>query len=325
MTLYAIARAMGGDVYAGGRRANIPAPGHSPADRSVSLLVANGRLVIHCFGAASWQEVRADLRARGLVDAAGRLPTDGGADDGRAVAPGPGRLERRAFAEALWLGSGDVHAAAPAGRYCLARGAPEALCRPWAVRSHAAAPVSVYGGGRFTRPALVCAVRSPDDRLTAVELTYLTPAGARCPRVRTSRKAIGVLPPGSAVRLAPAGTTLLVGEGVFTVLSAMARFDLPGWALLSTRNLRRWTPPPGVCRVLIAADRGTDGEASAAALRRVLLGLGVAAEIRCPPPPFGDWNDWRTAARDPARAGRGSKGRVGRARGQDDPRPGAGA
>jgi hypothetical protein len=80
-----------------------------------------------------------------------------------------------------------------------------------------------------------------------------------------------------------------------------------------------------VRRVLIAADRGADGEASAATLRRVLAGLGVEAEIRCPPPPFGDWNDWRMAARDAERAGRRSKGRVGRARGQDDPRPGAGA
>ncbi|WP_082769894.1 toprim domain-containing protein [Phenylobacterium sp. CCH9-H3] len=325
MTLYAIAKAVGGDVYARGRRANIPAPGHSLADRSVSLLVADGRLVIHCFGAASWQEVRADLLARGLIDASGFLIAAGRSADGIAASPTPGRLERRAFAEALWLRSGELHAAGPAGRYCLARCAPEALGRPWALRSHAAAPVSVYGGSRFTRPALVCAVRSADDGLTAVELTYLTTAGARCTVVRTPRKAIGVLPPGSAVRLAPAEATLLVGEGVFTTLSAMAHFDLPGWALLSTRNLRRWTPPPGVRRVLIAADRGADGEASAATLRRVLAGLGVEAEIRCPPPPFGDWNDWRMAARDAERAGRRSKGRVGRARGQDDPRPGAGA
>ena len=325
MTLYAIAKAVGGDVYAGGRRANIPAPGHSLADRSVSLLVADGRLVIHCFGAATWQEVRADLLARGLIDAAGRLISEGRSADRGAATPTPGRLERRAFAESLWLGSGELHAAAPAGRYCLARCAPEALGRPWALRSHAAAPVSVYGGGRFTRPALVCAVRSADDLLTAVELTYLTTAGARCTVVRTPRKAIGALPPGSAVRLAPADATLLVGEGVFTTLSAMARFDLPGWALLSTRNLRRWTPPPGVRRVLIAADRGADGEASAATLRRVLTRLGVEAEIRCPPPAFGDWNDWWIAGRDAERAGRRSKGPVGCARGQDDPRPGAGA
>jgi len=325
MSLYAIARAVGGDVYSGGRRANIPAPGHSSADRSVSLLVTEGRLVIHCFGAASWQEVRADLLARGLIDAAGHVVSDGGSGARAAASPTPGRLERRAFAEALWLGSGALRRATPAGRYCLARAAPEALGRPWALRSHATAPLSVYGGGRFTRPALVCAVRSPDDLLTAVELTYLTMAGARCTVVRTPRKAIGVLPPGSAVRLAPADATLLVGEGVFTTLSAMAHFGLPGWALLSTGNLRRWTPPADVRRVLIAADRGADGETSAATLQSLLLGLGVAAEIRLPPPAFGDWNNWRVAARGAERAGRRSKGPVGCARGQDVPRPGAGA
>jgi len=44
--------------------------------------------------------------------------------------------------------------------------------------------------------------------------------------------------------------------------------------------------------VLIAADRGADGEASADILRRGLKAQGVAAAIALPPAPFGDWNDW---------------------------------
>ena len=39
MSLRAIVEAVGGDLYEGGRRANIPAPGHSAEDRSVSLLL----------------------------------------------------------------------------------------------------------------------------------------------------------------------------------------------------------------------------------------------------------------------------------------------
>ena len=58
---------------------------------------------------------------------------------------------------------------------------------------------------------------------------------------------------------------MLVGEGFFTTLSASECFALPGWALMSTRNLRGWSPPEGVRSVLIAADRGKDGEASAEA------------------------------------------------------------
>lgn len=203
----------------------------------------------------------------------------------------------------------------PAGRYCQARAAPQAFGRPWAIRSHAAAPVSVYRPTDFVRPALVVAILSADGPITAVELTYLTAAGALCTQVRTPRKTIGVLPPGAAVRLAPAASELLVAEGVFTTLSAMARFDLPGWALLSTSNLRRWTPPQDVRRVLIAADRGHDGEASAAKLCAELIRHGVAAEVRLPPASFGDWNDWARRVRDAERAGGGSKGPGGRAQG----------
>ena len=71
MSLLPIVRALGGDLYAGGRRANIPAPGHSRADRSVSLVLSGGRVVAHSFGGADWREVLDDLRARGLIDAAG--------------------------------------------------------------------------------------------------------------------------------------------------------------------------------------------------------------------------------------------------------------
>jgi hypothetical protein len=88
---------------------------------------------------------------------------------------------------------------------------------------------------------------------------------------------------------------MLVGEGVFTTLSASERFGLPGWALMSTRNLRVWAPPEGVRSVLIAADRGKDGEASADRLQQRLCEAGVAASVALPPEPWGDWNEWSSA------------------------------
>ena len=59
MTLHAIVRAVGGDLYQGGARANIPAPGHSRRDRSISLLLSQGRLVVHGFGGAGWRAAKA--------------------------------------------------------------------------------------------------------------------------------------------------------------------------------------------------------------------------------------------------------------------------
>ena len=47
----------------------------------------------------------------------------------------------------------------------------------------------------------------------------------------------------------------------------------------------------GVREVLIAADRGADGEASAEQLRAGLVGAGVKARIALPPEGFGDWNE----------------------------------
>ncbi len=123
-------------------------------------------------------------------------------------------------------------------------------------------------------------------------MTYLAPNGRRAEDLRLSRKTVGPAPGGCAVRLDPVADEMLVGEGVFTTLSASEWFGLPAWALMSTRNLRVWSPPSGVRSVLIAADRGKDGEASAEVLRARLAGDGVAVTIALPPAPFGDWNDW---------------------------------
>lgn len=71
--LHDIVAALGGDLHHGGRTASVPAPGHSRADRSVSLLLDQDRVVIHGFGSTGWREVRAHLVGLGLIDAAGRL------------------------------------------------------------------------------------------------------------------------------------------------------------------------------------------------------------------------------------------------------------
>jgi putative DNA primase/helicase len=231
VTLAPIVQALGGDLLAGGRRANVPGPGHSPEDRSDSLWLVGGRVVIHCFAGDDWREVLADLRQRGLVDGDGRL--DGVGSPAPSHDDGLSRAARIRAAQALWD----------------ARGA-----------------------------------------LAGVELTYLAPDGDRA-RMGTPRKTIGTCPAGAAVRLARAEPRMLVGEGVFTCLSASAVFGLPAWALLSARNLRAWRPPNGVRFVLVAGDRGREGEASAWALAETLRRLSLACEVALPPAPFGDWNE----------------------------------
>lgn len=289
---HALVRAFGGDLYAGGRRALVPAPGHSAADRSISLLLRDGRVVAHAFGDGDWREVLDDLRARGWIDAENRL-LEGGAPCADRGAPHAERTraERIAAARRLWAAAEALRVGSPAAVYLGRRGVDPALDVEGALRAHAAAPAAAYRDRGPRRPALIAGVRDAEGGLTAVEITYLDAQGRRSTLARPSRKIVGVLPAGSAVRLAAAGEEMLVGEGVCTTLSAMRRFGLPGWALLSTTNLRRWRAPPGVRRVLIAGDRGPDGEGSAAQLRAGLVTDGRLAEVVLPPEGSGDWND----------------------------------
>jgi len=281
----------------------VPAPGHSPADRSVSLLLDGDRLVIHGFGAADWREVRAQLLGLGLIDAAGRLT--GGAMSsglGQAAPARPSPHVRIAAARALWseafpLVDGDL-----CHRHLRLRGVRLRFL-PGDLRRHPAAPVSVFRRSGRTCPAMSAATRTPDGALSAVEIAYLGADGRAARHLRLPRKMVGSAPAGVAVRLSSPDAEMVVGEGVATTLSAMARFDLPGWALLSAGNLARWSPPRGVSRILIAGDRGQAGEAAAADLCGRLRGLGVAAEVRLPPSPYGDWNEAAVLKEEEGRGG----------------------
>lgn len=299
MSLLPIVRALGGVAYDRGSRATIPGPGHSPHDRSVSLWLSEGRLVIHSFGRSSWREVVDALRLRGLIDSQNR-PRFAVAEYGSV--PPPSTAEARTqVARRLWSEARPLMRQASMAyvrRRWIQRPAPVSP----ALRHHPGIRSAVYADRGRPRPALLAAITDGAGEVCAVEVTYLDPSGHRATDLNISRKVIGALPPCCAVRLDPAREVLLVGEGVFTTLSASNHFGLPGWALLSTFNLRTWTPPSGVRRVLIAADRGDDGERSARHLHRRLVAYGLAAAVAWPQPPANDWNE---AAESEGRAGTG--------------------
>jgi hypothetical protein len=282
-TLADVVKALGGDLYDGGRRAVTPGPGHSPRDRSVSLLLSGGRVLAHSFAGDDWRTVLDDLRRRGLIDGMGRLK--GGVSS--EIVSRPSRPERLAAASVLWSQARPV-AGTLAERHARLRGVTRDL--PAALRFHVAAPAAVYQDRGPRRPALLAEIRDAAGRFAGLELTYLACDGGRA-SVAIPRKTIGGRPAGSAVRLDPAASEMLVGEGVFSCLSASQVLGLPAWALLAIGNLRGWAPPAGVRRVVIASDRGAPGEAGAAALAARLRGRGVRVEVRPPPAGYADWND----------------------------------
>lgn len=298
MSLRPIVQALGGDLYDRGQRANIPAPGHSAADRSVSLLLKEGRIIVHTFGDGDWRVVLDHLRGEGLVDAH-NAPTTLSQSRRASAAGNPGTtIERLNAARRIWE-AGKAVAHTLSERHCRLRAITRALPGPQVLRHCGHAPVSAYAAeSRHHRPALLVGVSDAAGAFTAVEVTYLAPNAHRAADLRLNRKTVGVVPAGAAVRIDEAAPEMLVAEGFFTTLSASGRFSLPAWSLMSTRNLRSWSPPPGVRSVLIAADRGLDGAASAQILAARLQRQGVAARIEFPPEGFGDWNDVEAALRD---------------------------
>lgn len=287
MTLHRIVAALGGDLYANGRRANIRAPGHSARDRSVSLLLTDDRVVIHGFGGSDWRIVRDYLRDGGFVDQAGRLTE--GARPGLPD-PRPDLRVRLQTASDIWAGCRPINREDVADRYLRHR-AVESVGGALNLGFHPEVPIAVFRPCGRGRPALVARISDAQDRLTAVEVTYLDRNGRLASGLRLTRKAVGQVPSGCAVRLAPPAPEMLVGEGVVTTLSAMNRFQLPGWALMAANNLAAWSPPSSVRCLLIAADRGAVGERAAARLQRRLAIVGLDVRILLPDLPFGDWNE----------------------------------
>ena len=201
----------------------------------------------------------------------------------------------------------DTHAEA----YLHARGL--ARCRFPALRFH---PSLIYRDGSGVRrlPALVAAVTGdagehPDPgehsghgAVCGVQRTWLDPRRPAKAGGASPRKALGRVH-GHAVRFGQPAGTLLVGEGIETVLSIVTALPhTVAAAALSAGSLGAFAPPPGVARLVIARDDDVEGERAAARLVRRCARTGVAAVVIVPD--GGDFNDDLVALGAPALAAR---------------------
>lgn len=292
MSLRHIVSALGGDLYDGGARANVPYPGHSRADRSLSLLLSGDRILVTCFGDGDWKEALDHLRGQGLIDAENRPTGSGASGANRPLPIIASNPEKLAAALRIWDG-GRAIAGTLAATHIRLRHIGRAQPGPDTARFNLETPLRAYrcGDRGAHRPALLLAIRDQGGDLAGLEVTYLRAGGYRDDQLRLPRKHIGAVPAGSAVRIDPAAPEMLVAEGFFTTLAASERFGLPAWALLSTRNMRAWIAPEGVTSVLIAGDNGVDGRRSAGVLAVALQAQGLRARSVLPDPPHDDWND----------------------------------
>jgi len=145
-------------------------------------------------------------------------------------------------------------------------------------------------GGVRRLPALVAAVTADDGTVAGVHRTWLDPSRPAKAVLARPRKALGRVH-GLAVRFGdPAPDTLLVGEGIETVLSIVTAMpDTVAAAALSAGSLGAFAPPPGLSCLVIARDNDPEGERAAERLARRGARAGVAAQIVAPE--GGDFND----------------------------------
>jgi hypothetical protein len=244
----------------------------------------DGKVLVHCHAGCDQEHVIAALRSRGLWPENGLRASK--CSTARGVAKNHQNREntkRTDGALAVWNAAVSAEGSL-VETYLAAR----KLCLPLphTIRFHPG--LKHRSGGVW--PAMVALVtHGVDDEPLAVHRTFLAPDGSGKASVDPQKMMLGPCR-GGAVRLAPAGDVLMVGEGIETSLAAMQARGLPAWAALSTSGLLALDLPSEVRAVIILADGDEAGKAAArgAALRWKREGR----RVRIAHPPEGmDFND----------------------------------
>lgn len=272
----------------GGRRAGSNyiacCPAHS--DHTPSLSIADGedgRLLVHCFGGCTFEQVTDALRTLGLWHI-GVPPYRPRASTrqtrGRQFDRDP---ERIAAALRIWSA-----AVAPADtvveRYL--RDERRIKLQPNCdIRFH---PSLKHASG-VQLPGMVALVTDClSGQPIGIHRTFLTNEGKK-PSVTPCRMMLGNCA-GGVVRLGPPSATVIIGEGIETTLSGMVGTTFTGWAALSASNLPNIRLPVSVTEVILIAD-GDDAGRKAVEIAAGNLARPDRAVRRVDAPEGYDLND----------------------------------
>ena len=198
--------------------------------------------------------------------------------------------DKLAACRRIWQESQSVTCADPVHAYLLHRTRIKAV--PPCIRFHPNLSFRDDEGAITRHPAMVAKVQDADGNGVAIHRTYLTPNGQKA-AMPTPKKIIGSLPPGAAIRLLPASSSMGIAEGIETALAASMLFGLPVWAAISAISLERWAPPTGTKHVTVFGDNDTShtGQAAAFALAKRLHTAGITTEVCIPDRTGTDWAD----------------------------------
>ena len=154
-------------------------------------------------------------------------------------------------------------------------------------------PSLLHRSDRFFRrwPAMVAAVLDNTGTLKGIHRTWLDPQRPLKAAIPDPRKALGSIHNHGVRFGAPGpGATLIVGEGIETVLSIVTALPgIPAVAALSAAHLGGFHPPPHIARLVIARDADPDGGDAALRLKRHCARNDIDAIVV--EPRLGDFND----------------------------------
>lgn len=199
-----------------------------------------------------------------------------------ASRPDPARALR-----AVYSGSRPVQKGDPVDRYLQARGLPLV---PPTLRFHP----GLHLQGR-TYCAMLALLYDVTGKAVSIHRTYLE-GNAKAPVDSPKR----IMPPittitGSAARLWPATTEVVLAEGIETAVAAASLFGLPGWACVSAGGLESVVLPDSIKTVVIAADHDLNfvGQRAAYTAAARLSSEGRIVSVKVSPLPNSDWlEEW---------------------------------
>ena len=273
-----------------GRSGMACCPAHRDRTPSLSISAGTNTVLLHCFAGCDFVDIIRAVRAEGVLET-GHLPTDASGQDA------PVR-DRGALARKIWDEARRIEGTL-AERYLAGRG----LVGPWdELRYHPRTPVGSGPTVTF-RPANIAAIRDRSG-LVAIQRTILDPlTGGKAPDLPNAKLCLGT-PQRGAVRLAKAGRTLGLAEGIETAKSAIAMLGIPVWATLGNERFPLVDLPFDVNRLILLPDRGPAGARGAKLALEAHARDGRVIEIALPPDNHDDWNEADQVRQTMKRAGR---------------------
>jgi putative DNA primase/helicase len=269
MNVRRLAHALGG-VAVGARRILAPGPGHSAADRSMSVLfdqAAPEGFLVNSFAGDNWKLCREHVRAC----LGGGLGEVGPLRDRHD----PARSDHRELAARLWQEGVSIRGTW-AETYLVGRGVHlelEALAGH-ALRFHPRCPFKLDTGQTAYLPAMIAAmtdVRTGTFR--GIHRTALADGGwakSNIVGLGNPKKMLGPAA-GACIKLSPDEDVtcgLHIAEGIETALACLAMHFRPIWIALSAGGVASFPVLAGIGALTVFADNDETGRKSAAACSR---------------------------------------------------------